>query len=229
MSHKPENMRFLEWSYTGKKGLTNFDDLCNWYFGSKDRTIEVCAHRAYRDFCRRLTSIGKCRASAKSDWRKNAEKWIADSIEELFQSLPNRLADFDEWHNAVCQKLIDITPQKKLNLCNAFSYGLAQKWLNMTLKNMLIMEQWDTELEKIKSYLHVPVDSYIMEAASKCQVLIKRKDGQYGEYKEGVSKPWSQWNYEEYIEFQNALRQKLSEAPIIWEGSAWVEIAQERK
>lgn len=228
MSHKPENMKFLEWSYTGKKGLTDFDGLCNWYFGSEKRTISVCAHRAYRDFCRRLTGISKCKATVKDSWRKQSEDLIVTSIEELFQSLPNGLADFDRWHKNVCEKLIEHTPHVDLKLPNEFPYGLAQKWLNMTLKNMLIMEQWNTQLDTIKDYLHVPVDSYIMEAASKCQVAIQRKDGQYDIYREDVSKPWSQWDYEVYIEFQKELRKKLSEAPIVWEGPAWIEIAKTR-
>ena len=47
------------------------------------------------------------------------------------------------------------------------------------------------------------------------------------------SKPWSKWNYEEYIAFQNCIRKAISESgynsPIEWENAAWIEVAEYRK
>jgi hypothetical protein len=100
-----------------------------------------------------------------------------------------------------------------------FSYGLAQKWLNITIKNMIVMEKWDSQLAKVKHYLHVPVDNYIL-------------DGARADFEDIVTskKPWSKWNYEEYKIFQKALRKKLNVTPpIVWEFDVWVKMATREK
>ena len=49
---------------------------------------------------------------------------------------------------------------------------------------------------------------------------------------ESKSKVWSQWEKEEYTEFQKALREKLlkdNTYPMEWEGSAWIRVAMARE
>ena len=116
----------------------------------------------------------------------------------------------------------------------AFHYGQAQKWLNMTLKYMIIMGFWTKKFNSIIEVLHVPVDSYIMEAASILEIMLPRKNGDYGKYFESSSKPWSKWNKDDYVKFQENLRIALknknpSETPIEWEAHAWIEVAQNKK
>ena len=50
---------------------------------------------------------------------------------------------------------------------NVFTYGQAQKLVNMMLKYLYIYYQcegWD-DLEKLRSFFHVPIDSYVLKAA----------------------------------------------------------------
>ena len=118
------------------------------------------------------------------------------------------------------------------------TYGQAQKWLNMMLKYVLMT----AEDSALKNYLHIPVDSYIMQAVGSDNPKLKhclklecvpKKDGTVGKYSESASKPWSKWTYEEYIAFQNCIREAISASdytsPIEWENEAWIEVAEYRK
>ena len=92
------------------------------------------------------------------------------------------------------------------------------------------MERWDNQIEPFKKYLHIPVDSYIMEAASKMlDIKIIDKQGQYNLYKIGVSKPWSKWGYNDYIKFQEDIRNAVKGCPMDWEFEAWNETKNRRK
>ncbi len=240
MSHKKENMEFLQYSYRGSKPLTGFEALCDWYFSSQEREIKVCAHRAYRDFCRRLTGIGACDTQVKTDWRKDAEKMIADRIQDMLNHPVDTQDGFNDWHHKLCTDLIDMTNSADLKLRDGFSYGLAQKWVNMTLKNMMIMEgKWDAQLKAVTAYLHVPVDRYIIEAAWRmpdvilplnCSPEEKAKYRKSG-YRDDKCIAWSKWEYPDYKNFQQSLRKALEceeKSPIQWEGSEWLKIAQKK-
>lgn len=226
MEHQ-DNLNFLKEAYNGTKGLINYGELCSWYFCGEARTIDVCAHRAYRDFCRRLTGIGKVNAQEKKKWRDAEESMIAGEIERLLDHSAVTEKTFDNWHEALCTQIMKNA--EPLCLQGSFTLGLAQKWVNMTFKYMIIMEQWDEKLKGVMSCLHVPVDRYIMEAAAEdCQVDVLYTNGTYGPYREGKATPWSQWEYGEYIEFQKAIRAK-EPCPIAWESRAWLEVAKKRK
>lgn len=108
----------------------------------------------------------------------------------------------------------------------------------MMLKYVLLVEG-DSVL---KGYLHIPVDSYIMQTVGSGNPKLKhclklecvpKKDGTVGKYSESNSKPWSKWNYDDYIAFQKSVRTAVSESdynsPIEWENEAWIEVAEFRK
>ena len=101
---------------------------------------------------------------------------------------------------------------KKENEETLFFYGQVQKWVNITLKNMLVMELWDKDFEKIRNCLHVPIDNVILKPI-KCDL--------------GISfsvKSWSRWNSCEYKKLQVDIRDKLkNKSPIDWEYEKWSE------
>lgn len=81
-------------------------------------------------------------------------------------------------------------------------------------------------------FLHVPVDNFIMEAASKEGVSLPKKKGKHKE-----AKSWSNWEEDdenkEYSNFQKEIRD-ISEkagytAPIKWENLAWIKISENQK
>lgn len=97
---------------------------------------------------------------------------------------------FNEWHRKVCEEIVNINcdvegleakdkTKSKVEISKllrhmdnpvsdkVFTYGQAQKLVNMMLKYLYIYYQcegWD-DLEKLRSFFHVPVDSYVLKAA----------------------------------------------------------------
>lgn len=232
---KIENLKFLANVYIsggGNKERTAklYEELLSWLFGD-ERTIEVCAQKAYRDIQRNLRGIGEMLENDKQLYRNDMCNLISSCIDELLRSK----VSFDVWHKDTCDKICSMTKTHNVPLVDEFTYGLAQKWLNMTLKNMLVMELYEEQLNQIKKDLHIPVDSYILEAASKyLEIDVIDKTGEnLKPYKEGVSKPWSKWNnYEEYLRFQHEVREAVTakgyECPMDWEFSSWLEIKDKR-
>ena len=237
---KKENAEFL---VSLLQPLTKFptsvyDAMLTWLFGSEERTIEVCARVAYQDIRQNPTGgIGKMPSHEKQAWKSAIGALIVCCIDELFAKGLSEQISFDIWHKETCDKICEESNRREIpkwikHMEDGFSYGVAQKWLNMTIKNMLVMEQWDSYLEPIKQYLHVPVDSYVMEAASTdLEIPIPCKNGGVGKYSltgsKADSKPWSRWEYGDYIAFQEDVR-KATPCPMDWEFGAWNKIKEKR-
>lgn len=228
-----ENLEFLCNSYLSKGGnkeTTNelYNKLLKWYFG--EVSINTCAKRAYQDFKRLLKGISEMSEKDKNLYRNEVNELITSCVEKLFK---NEMS-FDIWHTNTCKQILDITEKHNLPIKIEFTYGLAQKWLNMTIKYMLIMEKWDNLLEPFKKDLHVPVDNYIMEGASSdLGIDIIDKNGELKVYNKDFSKAWSQWNESDYTRFQsevrNATRAKDYDSSIDWEFDMWIKIKNKRE
>lgn len=205
---------------------------------SMNDVLNKCANKAYMDLCRTIrfkTDDSNIKAKYKAK--------ICDMLVQKYDVLCNAVNAcssesekqeiFDKEHKRICEEII-----KTYSEISEFTYGQAQKWLNMMLKYVLLIE----EDSALKSYLHIPVDSYIMLTVGSDNLKLKhclklecvpKKSGTVGKYSESGSKPWSKWNYEEYIAFQNCIREAISESsyssPIEWENEAWIEVAEYRK
>lgn len=205
--------------------------------GMNDILIK-CANKAYMDLCRTIrfkTEDGNIKAEYKTkicDMLVMEYDLLCDVVSVCY-SENEKQEIFDREHNRICEEIIETYSE-----ISDFTYGQAQKWLNMMLKYVLLIEG-DSVL---KSYLHIPVDSYIMQAVGSDNPKLKyclklecvpKKDGTVGKYSESSSKPWSKWSYEEYIAFQNCIRKAIFESgyssPIEWENGAWIEVAEYRK
>lgn len=216
---RKQNLELLAAAYTPKKAipLTDYEALRDWFF-NKDISINSCARKAYRDIQRNLRGIGELDKTAKTAYFNASVQLIAQSITALLSSKTQSEAAFDAWHKEVCTKLCQTAISHKLKLDNPFTYGLAQKWLNITFKNMMIAEKWDDQLNAIKAFLHVPVDNVILCAAA--SLGVKRQ----------TALPWSKWSESEYIAFQTEVRKAIKQSnyntPIDWEFIAWQPIAK---
>lgn len=239
---------FLWSSYTSrykedKRAICKNDvaGLLKWYFRTEEQpdsnsseTIRLCANRAYGDLCRNLRGIAV---------EPQKEIWKEEIVSKIVQWV-NRIdcyPDFDTWHQSTCDDIIayayDIFP---------ITYGIAQKWVNMTLKYLLICGYDFREKEK---YLHVPIDSYIYKAFACKQsenkyALFYQKapvfhegegPGNLDYYKEdgnNRTQPWSKLNRSDYISLQIAIREAVASlyaSPIEWEGPAWIAQAKIEK
>ncbi|MBR6515035.1 MAG: hypothetical protein IKT46_09420 [Clostridia bacterium] len=167
----------------------------------------ICADRAYLDLCRTIRFKSKDETEHRA-FRNKTNKLIVGLVGDLLNQ-----KEFDEnlytWYEEACEKII----YEASEVCKEFYFGHAQKWLNMTVKYMLVMGIHKEEFDVIKPYLHIPVDNYIIKAArEKFGIKIS-------------SEVWSKWEGPEYREFQRQLRAKTEGSAVDWEASAWIEIA----
>ncbi|MBQ8057548.1 MAG: hypothetical protein IJ275_04340 [Ruminococcus sp.] len=112
-------------------------------------------------------------------------------------------------------------------LDEVFKYGMAQKWLNMTIKNLLLAEDmfngctgYGNILKENRAKFHVPVDKNILNAAK--SLGINKILG-----KTYSIEGWSNWEEPTYTEFIRLLKDKLQKTSMLdWEHSAWMEYAE---
>jgi dimeric dUTPase (all-alpha-NTP-PPase superfamily) len=82
-------------------------------------------------------------------------KLITDYISDLFtQELTSQEA-FDDWHKRVCVEICEVSNKYIDCMENGYSYGLAEKILNMTLRNMFDTGKWSVQLERVEKYINV--------------------------------------------------------------------------
>lgn len=210
----------------------------------KDRkkAMGACINRAYKDLCRTL------RFTYSTSWlndskNKNEHKDIVDAFTAAKKAYKSKLYsniiewvkkflngdikenDFDSQLISLCENIKDESNNSELSdgtslfkSGNPFTFGHAQKWVNMALKYMLVMGCWD-ELNNPEMYklLHVPVDQYVLDAAHH----------ELGMTENYFGCSWSRiTSGEKYLAFQNDIRAKANPlSPIEWEGKAWADEA----
>lgn len=225
--------------------------------------IESVGMRAYRDFSRTLRF--KEGTDAPYKWRKSHRWFFAAgiSMEELAVGVNcllecKSVEEFDFAHRRCCSQILDVAngPQYDFLLKEKLTYGQVQKWLNMTMKYLLILGYVPN---RIKGFLHVPIDDYILEAVwstnhgdasikAYLQSLVAnpeklpfatRKGTTYASAKIPKWSKWKadgrdfdlRWECKAYNDFQTGIRQALKGSkisPIQWEMDAWIAIANKR-
>lgn len=185
-----------------------------------DEKIGLAINRGYRDFCRTIRCGEKWNTNIKLDIPKgeerkeyydiknsrgHASKLIKDAIES------NQFNNFDSWHKTLCDTL-----GNKNNDSIGYTYGQAQKWVNMTMKYLLILKY--SPVEAIIDKLHIPLDSIIIKKAT--------KKGKELITKNNIGKDFS-WSrietYDHYWNIQNELMTNIEGTPILWEFDSWNE------
>ena len=166
------------------------------YFGNYSDAVSVSIDKAYLDFNRTLQGLEDYRNKHnKKNYVSGAKKELYKSIHELLKSSFSTQRCFDEWHKRTCEQLrqeFDDFP---------FHYGQAQKWINMTLKYLFMLEP--ACVDHVYCFFHIPIDNKIMEylkpyAPPKC-----------------FSCAWSRIvNYDEYLSFQNWFRERFGACPL---------------
>ena len=211
-----------------------------------DTIIEKAIDKAYFDATNQAAFNALEKTNFNSDDLKSKGTTI---IKEGINKIIEQPLNFDKIHNDMCVNLIKKYENVKIKNTDetAFSYGNAQKWVNMTMKylyvigNVFLNSKANNDFitnyaEKINEFsdkIHIPVDSYILQALWEDDDFdnhglpngkVDKKDGKYSSEK---IRPWSQWNDREYLDFWKYLHSEKP-SPIEWEGPAWIEIAQKR-
>lgn len=227
------------------------------YFGitpdkakNKDLALNACIKRAYRDLSRTIDykysvsdlnntkKVSKDQKNKfknyKDTWKRNAEDSIKKWINELLGEDDITPQDFDNRHESICKYLKKKDPEL-FKITSGFSYGQAQKWINMTLKYMLIMGIWNNEMSTKIQFLHIPIDNIVLKVLyniSKDESKIKKISeseflivGKKGNFK------WSAIpDNEEYDIFRQYIEKVINDNPITdcnsfieWESKKWLD------
>ena len=248
-------LNFLLFSYFGI--MLDYEDKNI----DKDNILSSAVKKAFTDATQRGAYYAKSKnkkEEEKEAFREATQKALPEATECLKDGINKILEkevpikeqkDFDKWHEELCDKI-----KEKFDSSLKFTYGNAQKWVNMTLKYLYLIDSICSEvcpdinyfhsLQNISAYLHVPVDSYIIEKVWEMEgnktgrndscLPIKSgktcKNGSRGKYASDKVEAWSTWDKKTYEKFQDKLRDKdeIDDNPIDWEGSAWIEIAKKR-
>lgn len=226
------------------------DFLLYSYFGysseDPEQTVKKkCAYRAYLDLARTVkytyssTDPEKAKVGAEAysfaEIRKTRIEDICSKLIESIESYPNHSGDFYAWHKSECTQIIyqmSVPYNKKDFLKVGFTYGQAQKWVNMTLKYLWLLDMLPNGLSEAE--LHVPVDSFILEVLKETQQFNTEGNRITGSgesyYYNGEA--WSAISdHKNYKKLQDGIRdivKKQGISPIQWEGLAWIKVAKQR-
>jgi len=209
------------------------------FYVSHERDIGTAIRMAYRDFQRVVEGMGAVNEDVKKKYKEDISKIIKCKITQLPAPDANtKKTVFDCWHYKTCDDIVGTHPDgyESINI----TYGIAQKWLNMTIKNMVIYDICDNKLMSYYDCFHVPVDKIIMAAVTddknmqiKLPLRPKDENGKTRKYnkdedvsyfdkcesylteskkgfRESKYYPWSEWNYHAYKNFQDSLYIALS-------------------
>lgn len=187
-----------------------FDFVLQCYFGDMSEPIDAAINRAYIDMASHtLKGFGED-YEKKWECRYNASQSIKEALEDLDME-----KHFDNWHTALCDKIQEAYTDIDID----FTYGQAQKWVNMTTKYLLVFDLiydylGDAEQrDKLPQFfqgrdnvqkLHIPLDNYLLLY-----------------YKKSKLAPWSRMDKDAY----NACRKELKEKTIEDELEDWSRVA----
>lgn len=148
---------------------------------------------------------------------------IIEGCDNLYKK--NVEEEYDDTHQKLCEKLCDIVNEADiLDADHKFSYGQAQKWVNMTMKYFVLMKNEGSN-DRLLSIMHIPVDNYVKDVFKKSFPQDMEK-----EYDE----PWSKWNKKTYLSFLEKLRRLVKEKSeydtcFDWEYYNWINMVSKSK
>ena len=226
-------LRGFDFMYYNMFGISLDDIFCC----SNDKEIgelliETAISRAYRDAVDRVLIKEGYNKENENGWIKNrkaAENIVKNHINQLMdgnfnfelakENAPEEMKNdsevrnFDYWHWSLTNELaIKINE----NNVTTFSCGIAQKWINMTFKYLVVLLNgtyiwdecfWDDDsvlankipqnfIDMINGYypyFHVPIDGYILKAINKsmekyiCEKDYKNRKDDIGQIAYGLS------------------------------------------
>lgn len=162
--------------------------------------ISAAINRAYRDFCRTLRMDENVRKKAKED-----------GSSEIGNSINTLSGNYDEWFYRLCDALTN----NKIG----YTFGQAQKWINMTMKYLIILNK-----KPVESYikdLHAPIDNYIIKTAF--DNGFKTEDWKKADSFSWSSKDFDETKYKSIKEWISEQAKKENISPIEWEFKSWNE------
>lgn len=196
----------------------------------------VAIERAYRDAASHVLQVDSGKAD-KDKINDDRQEHKNKAINKLFECITqDRISD--DWHKNAVDALIETYAGSDL----IFTFGIAQKWVNMTVKYLFIMNSvlketgnvvLDNICEKFDGMIDVPVDDYIIRAACDGGICVpcRDKNKEYSGMKDKYSSkiPWSQWEDTYYTEFQETIKKEAGDEHILdYENRLWIKTAMKQ-
>ena len=187
-----------------------------------DYLIAHAAKKAYGDLQRKIPYVinsNEMNRTENAHLKQMKIEFKNEVIDYLSASIPhlNDVSDLIESVSDIGNQYPDLFKQN----CR-FTIGLAQKWVNMTLKYLWIIGAIDGER------LHAPIDRYILKASIS-------NDNEYClgieyDYQNNNLNNWPSWDdINEYNNLQDRIRTEVENRyfglPIKWENKAWIAMA----
>lgn len=242
MEYKKALMDFLVYSYFEIIPECIYNES-EYYKNHKDYYNDYCTKmviiKAYSDatnegayntlFKKEIPNIDELKKSSDEAKKKSA-KLLLDRLKTLEKTIA-----FDNWHNNLCRAIVDNYSKVKIEKQEFFTYGNAQKWVNMTLKYLWLLGILPDCIKE--ENLHIPVDSFIIDALWKNKDITlplksgnkKQRDSSYSQPSNYVN-PWSQWEYgKDYKPFRNSIQETNYNYNLSWENKEWIKMSELRK
>ena len=169
--------QFKEGSFRNNNYPKEKDELLYWIIDKK----------AFRD-----ATIAE-RFNTSSLIMKNGKEVKKILYEEIRENQKEILADFDKWHNLICEN--DEFGEK---------YGVWQKLINMTFKYMYCVKEYFPEFDEVWDKCHCPLDSRILEGLYYVLKAQRLNGTPCDELKQKVTK-WNSITPDTYKDVQNKL------------------------
>lgn len=193
------------------------------------KIVSQCSNKAYQDLKRRVPyrySISRIKSLEKTERDEYCSK-KEDFIKEIKRKIVDGLVDEDGLvasekmcPRGIIKDVLEVQKkyEKLFSEKNSFTIGLAQKWVNMTIKYVWALGILD---ENYEEKIDMPIDGYIINKINKEE--------------KGIDMPneaWSKWNnFDEYEKIQDSLTEELrkkEKTRIRWENDAWIDETIER-
>lgn len=173
-------------------------------YGNTEDYVNVAIRSAYRDLCRTIHGFSN---------NPNHDAIYKSCVDFLYLEINNILSqnienqdEYDKWHKKTSDKLIELFKDQE------FTYGQAQKWINMAMKYVSMFNH--KAITNIYEYCHIPIDNYVLSVTKYY----------------GFNVAWSKIkSYEDYIDFQICFRNKYKEIPLDEEFYLWINEAIKRR
>ena len=179
--------------------MYNFKDMNNFEFIIGDFiniNTEIPEGLTAKHIPAGLTAHIQIEGSNVAEILDSAYLLITEAIEKTGKQIDQE--QFDFLHKLTCERLITFFENQK------FTYGQAQKWINMSIKYVSMFNHKMTE--KYYEYCHIPIDNYIIHAT-----------------KYRFNTAWSKIDsYDEYINFQKWFRNNYDGIPLDIEFNMWL-------
>ena len=105
------------------------------YFGNMSAPLKAASRSAYHDMMRKIRFYDLPQ-SDRWEMREKVNKVLKEEIDWLDSSHIRGQSAFDSWHRKLSDEIKMIYQSYGIE----FSYGQAQKWINMTIKYLYILE-----------------------------------------------------------------------------------------